>query len=385
MKKNPFKFAVLLAIIVLTLVGMSSKVVQAPPTQDKIWMTSPGDVDWDSTLENVHLVINDGDVYAPGGWSRGYLWVAPFIVAEDTIRGVMGVMNLREQVYWHGVRVLDEGWWDEDGVKQSYLYYSKYTIQSGLDVVTTWEREWTGFQNGLEYHKSVTLTRTVYERSFVVGAGAAEFRAFVVEYKIEFCHDPDVNDPIGVLPSLAGHLGFGTMWHATAESGDASTSLGLMEDAMTVYQLAAPGWRGIIDSNLRFELSYTFDDAIKTWSSGPTPNICLIGWDGATSKVFQAQSPPIYYEDDDYSPLADVGYQDNGSPAIFGMVYPPSTWWVRVRMDIGYYNGVGPIGTEAQRVHITFACYLDVNGDGIIDIIDITLVAKNYHKDCSED
>lgn len=393
MKMKSLKAAkTVFVIVVLTLASLCSLLpIAQAQTPDQIWPVSgvlpTGDVDWDGNPENVRLVINDGTKYdytgAPTTFDRGdYLWRAPFVIADQVPNGRMGIENLRERVYWKGVRRLDEGWWDETGNKQGYLYQIKTT---GAGPHTWWSYGWTGTEGGTEYDKIVQLLRDVHYEIFTVGT--EQFQAFLVEYQIWFAHGPR-GDPWQRL-WLAGHFGFGIIWHAGPNAGNAETSLNAMVEAMATFQTTyASDFPGIIDQDLKFELSYFFDDNMKEWSNRLLPNVCLIGWDGENVCIFRRDAH-IDYEDDDYSPTNPIGVQP--SAAIFGMVHVPARIrWVDVEMDNSFINsdgafvGVGPTGNEFQRVYITHSPSLfttgwpDLNGDGKIDIMDIAIAAKHY-------
>ena len=385
--------AIALSILIALISGRAffNGPVQAQIAPDTIWITRPLDVDWDSHAENAVLVINDGTVYS--GFSRANLWCAPFLTVDYVPRVIIAIEDLREQVYWGQVLRLDEGWWDESGQRIDYIFDSKATIQTLIpSIQTTWTHSWTGLQSAIPYGKSVTLVRNVSESTWT--QAGQTFHAFVVVYEIKLWRDPDTSDNLYVLPRLAARVGFGIMLHEnlfTATS--ASDALSAMVNAMSYFQTyVAPSFnfKGVLDQNVTFVLSYTFDDSIKKWSNGLPANVCTLGWDGSGLYDFQAASPPNDYEDDQFSPLTPKGWQANNglSNATFGMVYVPASWrGGSIWMDNGFINsthgwvGVGPTGNEEQRAYIVFRItphYWDVNGDGKVDMIDMWITQKHY-------
>lgn len=387
--------AIALSILIALISGRAplNRPVQAQIEQDKVWITRQLDVDWDSHTENARLVINDGTVYTFGGFSRSGLWRAPFLTVDFVPRVTMAIEDLREQVYWGQVLRLDEGWWDESGGRRDYIFDSKATIQTLFpSIQTTWTHSWTGSQSGYTYGKSVTLVRNVAEWAWT--QSGQTFHAFVVAYEIKLWYDPNINDNQFTLPWLAARVGFGIMLHANLYTAtSASDALAAMVSAMSYFQTnVAPSYnfKGVLDQNVTFVLSYTFDDVMKKWSNGLPANVCILGWDGSSPNDFQAASPPIDYEDDQFSPLTPAGWQaDNGlSSATFGMVYVPASWrGGSIWMDNGFFNsthgwvGVGPTGNEGQRAYIVFRITpfpTDVNGDGKDDMIDMWITQKHF-------
>jgi uncharacterized protein (DUF2141 family) len=374
---------VALAIVVLTVTILSSSFI------GKVWAdpdvarytNNNTDVDWDGVANNrLAIVINDGTSYqASGNWyDRVSLWNAPFIIATSNVRVFTGINSLREQVYWREsttyskVRRLDEGWWDQNGEKQGYLYQSKVTTAPPGKIQTIWTSFWSA--NGINYQ--VILNRTIY----VVGVQAPVFAAAIVEYNITFV--------VNGIPNLAGQVGFGVLWRSQAGAGNAAQSLAATVSAMATLQVMMQGyhWQGIKDEALTFEVSYSFDDSMKEWSNTLFPQACLIGWDGATCLDFASWG--YDYQDAGFSPLTAIPPWQP-SPAILGMVHIPALfWYTSIKMENGFFNstgqwvGVGPTGREAQKVYVTYSppvsMFPDVNGDGKVDVIDILIVAKNF-------
>ena len=355
--------AILLFSLLFILVGQMS--VRAQGFPDTIWLTKSADVNWNGTNENVYLVINDGTLRT-SSWSLIPNWRAPFIMADGTLsRYYMGIFNLREQVYWKDVRELDEGWWDTNGQRQGYLYETKSTI-SGPPVQTTWKHTWSGTDGGKQYTKSVTLIRKVHEFSFFL-PWPRKFYGFVVEYEVWFFLKVG---SFAKLPWLAGHVGFAATWHENLESGTAATSLTAITGAMAKVQstiMTSYDFKGIIDPDLKFVISYTFDDSMKIRSIAAKPNTALIGWDGLNCGDFLAMG--INYEDSTYSPLtADTRWYPSGSAAIFGMVIrqswllgtapPPTILMDNCMMSGSTMIGVGPTGLETQRVYVAFTKWI---------------------------
>jgi hypothetical protein len=342
-KIKSLKAALLFAVVALTLVGVPFiKSLQAQPTSDVIWISGMADVDWHNENEPYYVVVNDGTEYtSTGGWDRDpYLYNTPFIVAKNThIRIQMGIFNLREQVYWRGVRRLDEGWWKENGNKRGYYYGSKSTGSTPQGPCTTWTKSWTS--NGIS--EEITLKRLVYWPPTLVTVGSSQFLAYIVEYNILYSQSG--------APQLVGRLGFAIILHFTCEIGSPEQSLDAILAAMNiVYSQILPAYQGILDPRLTFKLSYTFDDSMKHWPNTPQMYTFLIGWDGANAGDFQ--NAGIDYEDTRYSPLTTgLPWQPSGSAAIFAMPFKALHTRKTLEMDL---IDVGPTGAECQRVTITF-------------------------------
>ncbi|MHC4671990.1 MAG: beta-xylosidase family glycoside hydrolase [Planctomycetota bacterium] len=287
------------------------------------WQLVKADVDWDGISEEIK--------YTTDGASFFYPWRAPIITGKSVYRVKIGLENLREQVYYYGEKVLDEGYFDYPlGSKYETLYDSKVTNYSGyFDVLTTWTAAFDS--------NELLLKR--YVRLKIPGA--------TIRYE---CILNGEN---------AGDVGFDLLWHDTYEQGTPEDSFAYIKERIENYSESYPG---LSLDGLSFKINYSFDDSLKEIEDG-----ILYGWDGANLYDFNKEE--IDYDDIRYSPLTRtrIHYQQYGSPAIFGIVHSKATMTdFTLRngelIDDTWY-GVGPRKRYTQEVSVEYEYYDHVNID----------------------
>jgi len=324
------------------------------------------DVDWDEDLEPL-LYTPD----APGG--DVYPWRAPRMVALGVPRVEMGVTNLREIVYLHGLRVLDEGYWYGENPFDpprlvDALYDSRVTYTDVItgDVITRWESG------------AVILKRIA---SIARDGCVIRYRAWRKPVADELTAPAHARGTVGIL------------WHDEPRTGTPEDALGYIIKRIVRFpaEVETPAVAG-----LTLEVRYTFDDTLKELPFVSPDAVCAncrsacIAWDGATPPDFYRAGIP--YEDARFSPLTRrLPWQENGSRAIWGVVHAggpghPSILKVETgKLVNGRWEGVGPGGKYDQLVRVVFGRLVapeefirgDSDGDGAVAKPDATAV-KDY-------
>jgi len=229
---------------------------------------------------------------------------------------VMAIYNLREQVYYAGIKVLDEGYLDANGNLHERLG-SKTTHSWPGAIVTEWS-------NG-----SYRLVRSIT-------AG--------VDPSLGYCK---IDYQIYVGTQLAGTVGIGVVWNYDQTPGGPTIAyLSIRGKMLYYYADFIDEYSGITHPKVGFKICYgPFDDCMTQDSIDP--NYKLIGWSGGSPEDFKSQG--IYYGDLAFSPVTTgVNNQPNGSCAIWGIVHLPIPSTLDVYTDPDPPFQVGPINEYTQ-------------------------------------